>query len=863
MKRVRIAALLLAMALLAGCGAGTPAKTPEKESAAPKEQAQAPASFAQTIPTYASAEERLSRMTEAASDGSVSLLFDETTGDIALKTPELIYFSTPTGVAGDARATEAQKNTMASQIRLVYMDGQKNTAELASFPECIAKGQYTVAKMENGVQVNMVIGRAEQRTLVPAVLPAESFERVIGQLEKRPASRMKAFYKLYDPETTAENQLEIIRSKYPVVDDMAIYVLKEITEKERAEIEGHFKTAGYTFEEMEKDLEQVKADETETVKPRFELSICYTLEGGALRVRIPSDRIAYDESHFSLLEIGALEYMAAAKTGEEGYLFLPDGCGAIMRFNKGEKAGSELRLPVYGYDRALTYLAGYDRLMTAALPVFGISSPAGSLLAVIGEGAAMADITASAGGSAGSYAHAGTAFTYRDTDTFDFKDVNTQYAWSLVDPNAFSGTYEIAYYPLAAGAGIPEMAAAYRETVSFAKQKTAAGLPLVLGLYGSVKHQDQILFMPVNRQVPLTTFEDAAVIAEELTGEGVQNLSLRLIGWAKGGLDTGAFSSFSPAGAAGGKKGLQNLSAKMKEQGVALYPDADFAYVRRNTLFDGFYAVGDTARMLDKTYAGYNHTRASSGLMDAKAFRYALKPKAAMALYRQFMPGFRKSGIEGLSLGSLGGHLNSDKSAKDGADRESARKITEQILQDAAEHASVMTEGANAYVFPFAEIITAVPSAASGYPDADESVPFLQMVLHGKTAYTTPAINTSGNFHTEILKAVENGAGLYFELAYRNAELLKNGDFADLYSVDYATWKDQLLASYQEVNRAIGDLAEQTIIGYDRPEKELVRVTYSSGAVIYINYAGEEKTVEGITVPAESFLRTEKGGAPS
>ena len=259
--------------------------------------------------------------------------------------------------------------------------------------------------------------------------------------------------------------------------------------------------------------------------------------------------------------------------------------------------------------------------------------------------------------------------------------------------------------------------------------------------------------------------------------------------------------------------------------------------------------------MLDKTYAGYNKTRMSSGLMEDKAFMYALKPGSASKLFDRFINDYSKSGVKGLSLGSLGSNLNSDKSQKGGANREAALSTAEYMLKLASSKASVMTEGANAYTFAYANQIIGIPTGDSGYPDADYSVPFLQMVLHGKVPYTTSAVNLSGDFHTEVLKAIENGAGLYYELAYRNTDLLKTSLYADIYSADFNTWKQQLIESYSEVKSAIGDLSGASIINHEQIENDFVKVTYSSGAIVYVNYSNADKVDNGNTVPARSFLR--------
>ena len=166
--------------------------------------------FAAEIGTYSSAEDRLSKMTLVASDSKGELYFDTATCDIAYKTANGLYFSTPWDLKADDKSVETQRLKIASQLRLSFMNSQQKVSEIFSFQDCISKGQYTLERLENGVQVNMIIGRAEQRTLLPAALTAESFEDVRDSLSGRPKTRIKAFYKLYDPKTTPESQIEAI-----------------------------------------------------------------------------------------------------------------------------------------------------------------------------------------------------------------------------------------------------------------------------------------------------------------------------------------------------------------------------------------------------------------------------------------------------------------------------------------------------------------------------------------------------------------------------------------------------------------------------------------------------------------------------
>lgn len=860
MNKIRVLCLLLCIAFcFSACSGTVKIDIKPLQSELTKGTEWKVETHSEKIESFASADERLSKMTLVASDEGKELYFDTATCDIAYKSDGGVYFSTPWGLASDTKSVDTQKVKIASQLRLQFMDAKQMVSEIFSFPECVAKGQYTLERLKNGVQVNMIIGRAEQRTLLPLAVTVESFEKVYESLEGRAKTRLKAFYKLYDIESTPKSQIESIAEKYPVVEDMPIYVLKNVTDNEKAELEKYFKDAGYTFEDLEKDLDAVGATEEETVSPRFVISIRYELTNGELAVCIPTALIEYDKKNFTLLEIGLLEYFASADCKGDGYILVPDGNGAVIGFNQnGKKLGNDIKIPVYGYDRSLTYTSGNENLMTAPLPVFGIKSETGTMLAMIDKGAAVTDIIASSGGSTSGYARAGAVFTYSDYDSFEYKDVNTQYSWNLAEKNCYDGDYQINFALLNSGDGYSQMAEYYRERLDL-KQKASNDVKLVLGLYGSVKHKDEFLFIPVTRQMAITTFDDAGVIADEMLDSGVKSLDFRYIGWSKGGLDGRVYDSASVQSVIGGKSGLKKLKEKLSSKKIGLFLDADLAYVSNNSLFDGFKAVSDTSRMLDNTYAGYNEVRLSSGLMNEKRFMYAVRPEAMWRIFNKFSSSYKKLGLDGVSLGSLGCNLNSDKDADKGLDRSAAERYTTGILKEASKNYSVMTMGANSYVFENASVLLDVPLSASGYPDADYSVPFLQMILHGSVDYTTTAVNLSGDFRTEVLKAIENGSGLYFEIAYRNSEILKESSQTDKYSVDYKIWKNQITECYSQVKQAIGDLSNQRIVDFKQVADGVSKTQYSSGTVIYVNYNDEDVNAEGVTVPKYSYIRIEKG----
>ena len=96
-------------------------------------------------------------------------------------------------------------------------------------------------------------------------------------------------------------------------------------------------------------------------------------------------------------------------------------------------------------------------------------------------------------------------------------------------------------------------------------------------------------------------------------------------------------------------------------------------------------------------------------------------------------------------------------------------------------YGSVMTDGANAYAWKYVDYILNMPLTSSRYLESAASVPFMGMVLHGFVQYAGAPLNMEGNTNYALLKAIENGASIYFTLSYRNTDILKEDTIYNKY----------------------------------------------------------------------------------
>ena len=183
-------------------------------------------------------------------------------------------------------------------------------------------------------------------------------------------------------------------------------------------------------------------------------------------------------------------------------------------------------------------------------------------------------------------------------------------------------------------------------------------------------------------------------------------------------------------------------------------------------------------------------------------------------------------------------------------------KIIDSFLQEvSADNANIMVDCGNAYTLKYADHVLNVPLDSSMNINTSQSIPFMGMVLHGYTEFTGPAINLDGDFDYSVLKAIENGAGLYFLVSKDNTSELKVfPEFSKYYAIKYDNWKPDIIDTYTLFNESMKTVKYATISDHEYIGTRIVRVEYDNGVEFILNYNTHEAVLEdGTTVGAMSF----------
>ena len=800
---------------------------------------------------YENPEEKLAEMTKYKTQNGYTIYVEEYTGEVAFQDVETkeVIFSNPYDIGkatnivdgSFANTSNSVKEKLLSQIFLTYKEKQNETEKtMYSYTEASKRGQITVKNIKNGVRMEYALGEILITRLVPRRLSKERFETMILAhiTNDHDRDRLYSFYKLYDSsdKSITETEAKEIEAKFPITRRMPIYVCStDIKANELKELERIIKAycaEFYTLDDMEQDHADTDYYGIEVAPPCFRMALEYTIEDGGLSVRLPANGIRFDESTYQLGRVSVLPFMGAGNLKNEGYTFIPDGSGAIINYEDVGSGSDTIAGTVYGTDYSYITIAGsqFHHEETMRYPVFGnvvksdSTGEKSGFVAFVTEGDSMAEVVSQNEGNIHNYSYVYARFTPRPTDTYRLSDTVEgagQGVFSVTSDRKYSGSYVLKYRLLSEKKkdgktgyepSYVGMAKAYRdylteEGILSKKTSADADIPLYIEAFGSIEATSTFLTFPVTVDKELTTFEDVQKMYDELAETGIENINFKLTGFANGGLDSTYPAKVKWVSALGGKKGMASLKDYAEEKGFGIYPDFDFAYVASEGLFDGFSDKTDAVKTIDSRYTSRKYYDSASQSLE-NDYAKAVSTSRYSYFGEKFKESYSEYGLKSVSVSTLGTTLNSDFDKKDPYNREDSKKFTMELMDALKEeYGSLMTEGGNAYAYPYADHILGVATDSSNYLSASRSVPFVGFVLHGSVDFTGEPLNMEGDIDYSLLKALENGASIYFTVAYENANELKESEtYNKYYSVSFENWKDEIESNYEKLNGALCDL---------------------------------------------------------
>jgi hypothetical protein len=812
-----------------------------------------------------------------------------------------------------------------------YMSSSTREAKFYSFDDCVAKEQVEIEEIhENGrlVGYKVIYGLGETKpALFPKFLMASQAEAWISQVpEDQREAFQKDFEKRYKRINIEEERAKIEREVNRLTDTAAKNQKREAMEKELADLiasipllleeDGYelypdnysvafkrgqmvkmWEVVGYTREDLENDYAiSGYVDTTGTLS--FHIPVEYRLEGNSLKATILTKEIVYP-AEVAILRIDMLPSFLASGLSDEGYIFVPDGSGALIELNKVDQRSTSYQIQIMSWSKDEAYsqlnlnIRDIPYYEQAILPVFGHKTQDSGVFAIIEQGSELTNILASTSDPQTKLNLSYVSFYPTQKDLIYYSsgessgiqmfpklsiqeerqtiDLKTKEMITQIVTRRYcrlpDSDFVIRYNFLESDkTDYSSMANFYRnyliQTYGLERISEDTGVPFYADIYGIIDKKVSFVGFPINIKYPLTTFEQASEIVAALQDKGIDNMKLRYMYVANGGAVQTYGNKFKVQRQLGGSKGFNEFLNKMAERNVDVFPNVDALHVFKDKMFEGFAPRKDAIETLGMTVSIIVDRNLATGVADYYREREYYHPRWAVSpgLYEKTFDGLKqglaKYDNKRVGLGTAGTILNSDFDTDLIIDRtQTARIIANELKKLKQDGYDVIVERGNYYTLPYVSDVLNIPMTSSRFIVEDYEIPFVQMVLHGLVEYAGEPLNVTQDFNFTILKCLEYGAGVYGRYMYEDDSVFQNTYFDNFYSLDYRNWVEDTSEIYKIVNDSIGDVRNQFIVAHERLAKDVYRTTYEKGKQVVVNYSDVEYVDrDGWSVAPGSYL---------
>ncbi len=598
---------------------------------------------------------------------------------------------------------------------------------------------------------------------------------------------------------------------------------------------------------------------TLSIKLSFELKLEHD------RILVSFDSSSVEETgEFFVGKVYVLPFLGSTQKDEiPGYMFVPDGCGALIRYSDISSYLKGFDRKVYGQDFGIDSTEILNDLKSMRANEVSPESPVltgvygivhgvkqNALFANVMSGGEYASIVAYPSGVTTDYNWAAVKFTLRQK--YQQPTSKSGAGIQVIQKHSNEVKGEVAFHFLNGDdADYVGMAKIYRtqliEDGILSEQKKERGdIPLKVDFIIADKEKGLIF----NNIKKITDFDFTMKVVEEIKSKGVTNLDVGLLGWQEGGISgqdkKKVLASFSGGSekelkelqdAVSGKLSLyiDPLTAKEPQLDVRLNGSITLSQSPVRTVKENPY------RFMEKTYY--------------------LNPHIVSDIVAQVGSFSKKHGFERISFDFISNLLFGHYLKNSEITRKQAMELyTESIaaLDPALEYIGMTTP--NDYMWKYTDGFYLMPMVSSQYLYENDTVPFLQIVLKGYMDLYAPYSNVDFFTKLDTLKQIDYGTYPSFLLTQEENHALHKTTVYEYNSTSYGNWNETICSIYEEINAVLREVEGASITSREVLSLGLVKVSYSNGKAVYVNYLQAAAEVDGITIPPSSALVKEGTG---
>ncbi|WP_101845567.1 DUF5696 domain-containing protein [Halobacillus sp. Marseille-P3879] len=576
------------------------------------------------------------------------------------------------------------------------------------------------------------------------------------------------------------------------------------------------------------------------------------LDGDSIEIHVPQSEITEEERKLAAVRV--YPFLGASEGTEmDGYTFIPDGSGALMRFNEKQPSSmAPFQASIYGEDEGFKRSGSEEEEVRTnkahkiTMPVYGMTNGVdeNGYVAVIDEGETFADLIAYPSGIATDFHWVTAQYNYRYQYYQPTSQDMSGYNVFQEEMNEFDIKERITFLneDKANYVGMAQTYQQYlldRDMLKSGNDQVDVRLEFLGGEVKSGLLRDSVQ--------PMTAVTDLPDYVERLQQQGVDDMHAVYRGWTEGGYTGTLPQKFPYENKLGSDRNFEEVNNYFDQNDIPLYYYTDYTKAYEGA--SGFSGQTDVARKINA------QTIKSEGEADEY---YYLSPEKSLEMAIEDRNEYEERQIANLAVDSSGNKLFSDFTS------DSLRTEVVDVFQDMAEELKAGLDSLsfyqpNDYMLAQSDRYLDIPMYSSNYSFVTDTVPFLQIVLKGHVPYYASFSNFHNSPDDELLRMIEYGANPSFYLTTEPSHELMHTPSEDLYTSQFDNWESEIIHQYETVKQSLGQVEGETITDRTVHEPDLVEVHYSNGKSILINYKSKDVELDGVEIEAKSYQVIDRG----
>jgi hypothetical protein len=524
-----------------------------------------------------------------------------------------------------------------------------------------------------------------------------------------------------------------------------------------------------------------------------------------------------------------------------GYTFIPDGSGALLRFNDNNVELNEYVGQIYGVDIADEYSYMNESEMylpfkSLSMPVFGMAhgDDQAAFVAYAEEGDSYMQLVSMPEENLTYYNFTYPRFEYNTT----YYQVYNQQGWgySTLFEERRHFDVDITYTFLAnEEANYVGMAHAYRdhlieEGILTELSEAQDHIPVRIDF---VMADDERAIAGYTSRVTTTT-DDVRTILDDLLSRGVANINSGLLGWADGGITRANPSVTRFNGSVGSSSDVEALASYAQTIGIDISLQSNYFNVAQESINPNDNALKHASNW----YSELNTQDYPVALY------YYIRPTKSVLWMSDHVDDFTKLGLESITIDGVGSNLATDYQ------EDLNRMDVEAMLVEGlcALDIDLNIIQPNSYLYECVDRYLQAPVYNTQFLIQTDTVPFVQLVLQGTMELYGPYSNFSFYTDSDVLRMIDYNIYPSFVLTQQPSYLLADTNSRYFYSTEYTLYDELIPSIYSRVDEILRHVQTAKWESREVLEAGVILNTYDNGVEVLINYTEDVYEYNGVQI---------------